>query len=95
MWAHVQTMRKTSTSSKRRKGRGSIARSSHRKPGTAIASMELPNAIRSLTHVVDEHLESIACALIMVRGKSDQGPRLRDHTVGYALDLHETIHHCL
>lgn len=85
MWAHVQTMRKTSTSSKRRKGHGSMARSTHQEPSTAIASVELPNAIRSLIHAVDKDMmiESIACALITVRGKPDQPrPRLINHTVG-------------
>lgn len=49
-----------------------MTRSTHQEPSTAIALEEFPNAIRSLIHAVDKDLESIACALITVRGKSDQ-----------------------
>lgn len=42
-----------------------MARSTHQEPSTAIASVELPNAIRSLIHAVDKDImiESFACAV--------------------------------
>lgn len=42
-----------------------MARSTHLEPSTAIASVELPNAIRSLIHAVDKDImiESVTCAV--------------------------------